>query len=83
MSTTKGTTQAAVKGQSQRNSTNKGKSSDQKTGKSSNETKKPQIGASEKTKTELLEMAKKLEITGRHDMTKDELIKAIDKQGKK
>ncbi len=82
MSTTKGTTQAAVKGQSQR-STNKGKSSDQKTGKSSNETKKPQIGTSEKTKTELLEMAKKLEITGRHDMTKDELIKAIDKQGKK
>ncbi|APU97398.1 hypothetical protein BV902_14440 [Sphingobacterium sp. B29] len=28
-------------------------------------------------------MAKKMDITGRHDMTKDELIKAIDKQGKK
>ncbi|WP_112374746.1 hypothetical protein [Sphingobacterium multivorum] len=28
-------------------------------------------------------MAKKMEITGRHDMTKDELAKAIEKQGKK
>ncbi|WP_443019325.1 Rho termination factor N-terminal domain-containing protein [Sphingobacterium sp. B29] len=53
------------------------------TAQSASASKSSQKGSSEKTKAELLEMAKKMDITGRHDMTKDELIKAIDKQGKK
>jgi hypothetical protein len=81
MNTTKSSSHTTPKGQSQGNSNNKEKKSTPATAKSASAAKNSQNGNSEKTKAELLEMAKKMDITGRHDMTKDELIKAIDKQG--
>ncbi|MNN68336.1 hypothetical protein D3C81_1840360 [compost metagenome] len=83
MNTTKSSSHTTAKGQWQGNSNNKEKKSAPATAKSASASKSSQNGSSEKTKAELLEMAKKMDITGRHDMTKDELIKAIDKQGKK
>ncbi|WP_293900196.1 Rho termination factor N-terminal domain-containing protein [Sphingobacterium sp. UBA5670] len=79
MNTAKSSSHTTAKGQSMGNSKNAAKSAEKKASTS----KKSQNGSSEKTKVELLEMAKKMDITGRHDMTKDELMKAIEKQGKK
>ncbi|WP_313491844.1 Rho termination factor N-terminal domain-containing protein [Sphingobacterium multivorum] len=83
MNTTKSSSHTTAKGQSQSSNANKEKKSATTTGKSASASKGSQNGSSHKTKAELLEMAKKMEITGRHDMTKDELAKAIEKQGKK
>ncbi len=83
MNTTKSSSQTTAKGQSKGNSVNKEKKSAPSIAKNASAAKGSQNGSSEKTKAELLEMAKKMDITGRHDMTKDELIKAIEKQGKK
>ncbi|WP_400263259.1 Rho termination factor N-terminal domain-containing protein [Sphingobacterium sp. SG20118] len=44
------------------------------------DSKKDSSNRKEKTKAELLEMAKRAGVTSRHSMTKDELIKAIDKK---
>lgn len=82
MNTTKSTNQAA-KGQSHGNSMSKEKSMNKTNEKSSSTSKNAGNAHADKTKEELLEMAKKLEITGRHDMNKEELIKAIDKHSKK
>jgi len=83
MNTAKSSSHTPAKGQSQGNSTSKDKNSGKATAKSASSSKSSPNGSSEKTKAELLEMAKKMEITGRHDMTKDELMKAIEKHGKK
>ncbi|WP_293943647.1 MULTISPECIES: Rho termination factor N-terminal domain-containing protein [unclassified Sphingobacterium] len=83
MNTAKTTSHATAKGQSRGKSTDSEKSMKKSNGKNTSVSKNGQHGTSDKTKDELLQMAKKLEITGRHDMTKDELIKAIDKHGKK
>ncbi|MEN5055549.1 Rho termination factor N-terminal domain-containing protein [Sphingobacterium kitahiroshimense] len=46
----------------------------------SNSSKKSATGIGEKTKADLLEIAKRAGVTGRHAMTKDELINAINKK---
>lgn len=46
----------------------------------SSDSKKDSSSRKEKTKAELLEMAKRAGVTSRHAMTKDELLKAIDKK---
>ena len=83
MNTTKSSSRTTAKGHSQGNNANKEKKSAPSNAKNASASKGSQNGSSEKTKAELLEMAKKMDITGRHDMTKDELMKAIDRQGKK
>ncbi|WP_433900087.1 hypothetical protein [Sphingobacterium puteale] len=81
MKTAKHTASNTSKGQAQGN-TNKSKSMNSSHAKSSSTPKSAENGSASKTKDELLQMAKKLEIIGRHDMSKDELIKAIDKHKK-
>lgn len=83
MNTAKSSSHATAKSQSMGNSTSKEKSSSKPAKKNAAASKNSQNGSSEKTKVELLEMAKKMDITGRHDMTKDELMKAIEKHSKK
>ncbi|WP_293883651.1 Rho termination factor N-terminal domain-containing protein [Sphingobacterium sp. UBA1498] len=83
MNTTKNSSSTNAKGQSHNKGTDKGKTSVTATGNKASSSKSSRNENADKTKAELLEMAKKMEITGRHDMTKDELIKAIDKHGKK
>ncbi len=79
MNTTKSKSSTANKSRSGGGSMNKEKGN----GNNTSSRKGMQEAHADKTKTELLEVAKKLQITGRHDMTKDELIKAIGKQEKK
>lgn len=83
MNTAKSSSHATAKSQSMGNSTSKAKSAAKSADKKASTSKNSQNGSSGKTKVELLEMAKKMDITGRHDMTKDELMKAIEKQDKK
>jgi hypothetical protein len=66
----------------EKNSRSESKSQDQtkeKT-KQSNSSKKSATDNSGKTKADLLEMAKRAGVTGRHAMTKDELLNAINKK---
>lgn len=81
MNTAKRTASNTSKGQSHGN-TDKSKSMNTNHAKTSSAQKSAENGNASKTKDELLQMAKKMEITGRHDMNKDELIKAIDKHKK-
>ena len=81
MNTAKRTASNTSKAQSHGN-TDKVKSMKKSNTKDSSNGKSAQNGNADKTKDELLQMAKKLEITGRHDMTKDELVKAIDRHKK-
>lgn len=81
MNTAKHTASNTSKGQAHGN-TNKSKGMNTSHAKGSSTPKSAENGNASKTKDELLQMAKKLEITGRHDMSKDELLKAIDKHEK-
>jgi len=83
MNTAKSSSHTTAKSQSRGNNTTEEKNSGKSAEKGASAAKSSQNGSTEKTKAELLEMAKKMEITGRHDMTKDELMKAIDKHSKK
>lgn len=82
MNTTKGKTQS-TKRDSHTNNMSKENSTTKVKQKSSTASKNASETHADKTKEELLEIAKKLEITGRHDMNKEELIKAIEKHSKK